>query len=137
MGRIFESLVAGKVEMDDDCFRCRRTRDIGVRQYSLLLPQVLRGPGELEERTLQGGAEIVRGADHPKPVHVFAGQRLSRNSGGEITLSVRPRDYTVFSIRSGVHSDIRPTSAVIIRSRGREGAGILVLSRLRAVPRLN
>ncbi len=45
-------MAARKAEMDNDRRRCRGTRHIRVREYSLLLLQVLREPGEFEKRAL-------------------------------------------------------------------------------------
>src|SRR5207249_4433567 len=137
MDRIYRGLAARKTEMDNDRGRGRRAGDTGLRQYQLLFFEVLRRPGEFEERALQGRAEVVRSADGSKPVHGFAWPSLPGCSRGAVAIPIRRRHNKVSCIRTEIHDHSRPTGTAVTGASGREGIGISVLPRERAIPEAN
>src|SRR4029077_965350 len=102
MGHICESFATIEIEMDHRYCRDRWIGDPGIRQYSLLLLQILRRSGDFEDRALQSCAKTVRGADRPKPIHGFTWGSVPSGSRGAVTVSLRRRDNTLSCGGAGI-----------------------------------
>ena len=123
--------------MDNDRCRVGGSGNVDLRKRSFLLLQVLRKPGEFEERALQDCAEIVRSANNAKPLHGLAWASLSSSSHWAVPISVRRRYYALSCFRAGIHHDTRPLGTAFAWSHCGQGRGLSVLPRKRATPGAN